>query len=173
MQRSWTETKRGELFWARAIACTTPLGNTVMLRWLMDELRQPWQRPRFARVFRKTACIREVAGRVFPSWQEGINLKYNHIEDPTISIPFHHFHHATLGPQMRDGNPMEGHTREHYTTRLPDWTPAQEIFTRTFVFTYVSTYVRIGNPGSCRRGGENTIIATLHWVQLYPSKEVT
>ena len=30
-----TETKRGELFRARAIACTT----TMMLRWLLDELR--------------------------------------------------------------------------------------------------------------------------------------
>ena len=107
---SRTETKRGELFRARAIACTTPFGNTVMLRWLMDELRRPWQRPRFARVFRKTACIREVAGRVFPSWREGINLK---VETPTISIPFHHFHHATPGPHVRDGNSMEGHVREH------------------------------------------------------------
>ena len=68
--------------------------------------------------FRKTACIREVAGRVFPSWREGINLKYNHIEAPTISIPFHHFHHATLGPHVRDGNSMESHVREHY------WLPA-------------------------------------------------
>ena len=112
---SWTETKRGELFRARAVNCTTPLSNTVMLRWLrlVDGRRVAETAVRIACIFRKTACIREVAGRVFPSWREWINLKYNHIEAPTISIPFQHLHHMTLGPHVRDGNSMDGRVREH------------------------------------------------------------
>ena len=93
--------KRGELFRARAIACTTTLGNKVMLRWLMGH--GPCGRDRGS----YTSFERLHASEM---WREGYSRHGG--KELTLSITIlklrPHFHSIPPFPSRDPGTSREG-----------------------------------------------------------------